>query len=430
MGGGRNSIPNICVHDCPALREGLSAEDDLKNFRRVIAVQATGEQRAAFNKIAQYAEAAGDELQNFRKSLQQVPWPSPLADRVTVLDQAIEKARASNQNFLASFSSAQKSGLLDLTRKLGKADSELDKQMKALDQIVQALKPNSDEIASSATILDKALVSFQSEQLALGREMSVLFDPTRQDVSFSLPPVTNSMGVNGQAISIPVSGAVFRTSAENGNNQFSLKLAADLSDLQLNITGLLRSRLTRAPRCGERIEIQQATLTPLEPASLVVASLHYERWVCAPDSGRGSSGRASPGLQNPMEVAAGDGTIEVKLTPSLEPKTGLGLVSEITRVEANGFLRELLRSEDLGVTLREQIAASLLSALQKTAAAATILPPVARQSATIQKAQFQDAGADQLILVLQGQLQFSDEQTQQFAAQLKQRLSAQGASTP
>ena len=47
-GSGNNSRPIICLHDCPALREGLSAEDDLKDFRRSIAVQASDEQRAAF----------------------------------------------------------------------------------------------------------------------------------------------------------------------------------------------------------------------------------------------------------------------------------------------------------------------------------------------------------------------------------------------
>ncbi|MGD0414742.1 MAG: hypothetical protein ABSA80_05260 [Terriglobales bacterium] len=428
--GGHNPMPIICVHDCPALRNGLNEEDDLKNFRRAIAMQATAEQRAAFAKVAQYAETAGDQLQNFRKSLQQVPAASPLSDRAAMLDQAIEKARASNQNFLTSFSSAQKSGLQETARKLGKADSDLDKQTKTLDQMVLTPKPDGEQIANSAASLDKALASFQSEQLALGREMSILFDPTR-DVTFSLPLVTNSINVAGLPISFPTSGAVSRVSAatpaENGNNIFALKLVADLSDLQQNITGILRSRLTRTPRCGERIEIQQATLTPLEPASLVVANVHFERWVCPPG-------------QSPMEVAAGDATIEVKVTPSVEPpsaetslvegKTGLGLVAEITRVEASGFLRDSLRSGDLGVTLREQIAASLLSALQKGTDLKTTLPPAAQPSAILQKAQFQDAGADQLNLVLDGQLQFSDEQTQQFAAQLKQLLSAQGASTP
>ena len=130
-----------------------------------------------------------------------------------------------------------------------------------------------------------------------------------------------------------------------------------------------------------------------------------------------------------MEVASGDGGIEIKLTPSVEPTTGLHLVSEIIHVEAEGLLRDSLRSGDLGVTLREQIAASVLSALQKGADLKATLPPVAQESATLQKALFQDDGADQLSLVLDGRLQFSEEQTQQFAAQLKQRLAAQGQRT-
>ncbi len=415
-GGGRNASPIICVHDCPALREGLTAEDSLKNFRRAMAVQATPEQRAAFAKIAQYTQAASDKLQELRKSLPQATASAALSDRATNLDQALAQARAGNQNFLASFSDAQKSGLKELTGKLVKAESELDKQLKTFDQTVHSPKPETDPVVNSATALDKALASFQSEQLTLGKEMSVLFDPASQNVIFSLPTVTNSISIADQSISIPASGAISRTSVgasnENGHDLFSLKLVADLSDLQQNITAILRSELTRAPRCGERIEVRQATLTPLAPASLVVANLHFERWVCTPG-------------QSPMEVAEGDATLEVTLTLSVGQNAGLNLASEITRVEADAFLRSSLRTGDLGVTLRDQIAASVLSALQKAGDFKTTLPPAA-QSATLQKAVFQDDGADQMSLVLDGQLQFSDEQTQQFAAQLKQRLAAQG----
>jgi len=431
LNSGHNTMPIICVHDCTDPRKQLNIEDDLKNFRRSIAVQATAEQRAAFAKISQYTQAAGDQMKDFHESLQKASASSPLADRTAALDQAIAKVRAGTQNFLASFSDAQKSGLKDISAKLAKADSELDKQTKALDQIVQTLKPESEQISNSAASLDKALASFQNEQLALGGEMSILFPTAGQNVTFSLPPVTNSINSSGQSISFPLSGAVSRvvsetpvpeTSAENGHNVFRLTVVADLSDLQQNITRILRSELTRYPRCGERIEVQQATLTPLEPASLVVATLHFERWVC------------QPGQPSPMEVAGGDATLEVRLTPSIEPsleaKSGLILTSEITRVQADGLLRNLLRSGDLGVTLREKIAASILSAVQKGADLKTTLPPVAHECATLQKAQFRDDGADQLSLVLDSQLQFSDEQATQFAAQLKQPLSAQRASAP
>jgi hypothetical protein len=410
INSGHNTMPIICLHDCPDPRKELNTEDDLKSFHRSIALQATAEQRAAFAKISQYTQVVSDQLKYFRES--------PLADRRAALDQAIEKARAGTQNFLGSFSDAQKSGLKDITSKLAKADSELDKQIKTLDQIAQAPKPDSAQIDNSAASLANALASFQSEQLALGGEMSIVFPAAGQDVAFSLPPATNSINISGQPVSIPASGAVFsRTSSESGHNLFNLKLVADLSDLQQNVTRILRAELTRDPRCGERIEVQQATLNPLEPASLVVANLHFERWVCQPG-------------QSPMEVAGNDATLEVKLTPSVEPTTGLALVSEITRVQADGFLRDSLRSGDLGVKLRQQIAAAILSALQKGAGFKTTLPPVAQESATVQKAQFQDAGADQLNFILDGQLQLSDEQTKQFAAQLKRQLSAQGTTAP
>ncbi len=395
---------------------GVSEKDELKNFHRAMAMQATAEQRTAFAKVAQYAQAAGDQLREFRKSLQQ--GSASATDGAIALDRVLEKARTSSQNFVASFSSVQKSGLQDSVKKVGRADAELDRQIKALDQIVHAPKPEIEAISNSAAALDKALDSFQSEQLALGREMSIFFDAAGQGVTFGLPMVTNSINVAGQTISVPASGMVARTSAgtlgENGRKLFNLKLVANLSDVQQNIRGILGFQLTRSPRCGERIEVQQATFTPLIPAGLVVADLHIERWVCA------------PGQQSPMEVTDGDATFGVKLTPSLDAKGGLALASEITRVQAEGLLRNLLRSGDLGVTLREEIAASVLSALQKGADLKTVLPPVAQQSAMLQKAQFQDDGADQLSLVLDGQLQFSDEQTQQFAAQLKQRLAAQG----
>jgi hypothetical protein len=417
-GGAHVAKPVICVYDCPNT-DGLSSSDDLKQFHRVMAMQATPEQRAAFAKVAQYTQAASDQLQLFRESPGKIPASSPLSDRIADLSQAIARARAGSQNFLTSFSSAQKSGLKDITSRLEKADSELDTQIKTLDRTVQSPHPESEQISSSAAGLDKSLAGFQSEQLALGTEMGIVLPADGQDLAFNLPKVTTSIDLGGEPVSIAASGAVSRTSADNGRNLFSVKVVADLSELQQNITGILRSQLTRASHCGERVQISQATLTPLAPASLVVVNVHYERWICPPG-----------GRENAIEVANGDAVIEVKLTPSVEQNTGLGLAPEITHVETQGFLRVLLRSGDLGVTLRDQIVAALLSAMRKAADLKAALPPAARESATLQKAQFQSAGADQLNLLLEGQLQLSDEQTNQFAAQLKQRLAAQGTSPP
>ena len=438
-GGGRsqpgaNSKPVICVHDCVEPHSGLGDDDD-RNLERLMAVQATPEQTTSFNRLLKDVQAARDRLQSFLK-LPQAPGSSASSGSAATLDQSVENLRTASQNLLASFSSVQKSGLKDVTRKVESADSDLDKLRTAFTRILQTAKADSAPVAASAANLDSALASFQNQQLALGREMSIVLPSDGQDFAFILPGAKTTIDLAGQSISIPVSGATARTSAADGQDQFSLRVVADFSDLQQNITGIVRSLLTRSPRCGERLEIQHASLHPLDPASLVVVRLHFERWIC-------------PG-GSPMELASGEATVEVKLTPSIEqnkidqgtadqsktastsiePNTSLHLASEFGRIDADGLLRESLLSGSLGDTVREQAAAALYPAMLKAANLKAALPPAAQGSGTIRKAQFQDAGAGQLRLVLEGQLQLSDEQTKQFVAQLKQPLSAQETSPP
>ena len=458
-GGGRsqpgaNSKPIICVHDCVDPHTGLGPDDD-RNLERVMAVQATPDQTTSFNGLLKDVQAARDRLQSFIK-LAQAPAASAPSDPPAMLDQTIEKVRTSSHDFLASFSPVQKSGLKDVTRKVENADSELDKQRTAFDRILQTGKADSPPVAASAANLDSALASFQNQQLALGGEMSIVLPSNGQDLSFILPSVKTAIDIAGQSISIPLSGATARASAADRHDQFSLRVVADFSDLQQNITGVLRALLTRSPLCGERLEIQHASLIPQDPASRVVMSLHFERWIC-----QGGS---------PMELASSEGTVEVKLTPSIvlnkieqnqidqnkldqnklaqnktgsnlvaqppvepnsiQPKPSLHLASEFGRVDADGLFRESLLSGSLGDTVREQVAAALLPAMATAANLKATLPPVAQDSATLRKVQFQDAGAGQLRLVLDGQLQLSDEQTKQFAVRLKQPMSAQQTSPP
>ena len=252
---------------------------------------------------------------------------------------------------------------------------------------------------------------FKANNWRSAREMGILLGADSQRLSFNLPRMTNSITFADQTLNIPASGVVSETSSENGRNLFGLELAADLSDLQENISDILLASIDRAPDCGERVNVKQATLTPDFPNALVIAQLHFERWACPLAGGR----------QYPTEVANSDGTIEVRLIPFINPKSGLALAADTTHVDADGFLRDLLRTGDFGLALRDEIAASILSIMQKATDLKTTLPPAAQGNATIQKAQFQDAGAGQLSLTLDGQLQLSDAQTQQFTIQLKQR---------
>jgi hypothetical protein len=415
--------PLVCIHDCSlttGASDEVSTEDDLKNFQRLMAVEATPDQSAALTKVMQYAQTASAQLQAFRDLLQQHPTSAALSDSAASLHRALNEARAGNQNFLGAFSPLQQSGLKEVTKRLWKADSDLDNQIKAWDRTWQTPGRNREPIAASSANLEQAVESFKSAQFALASEMGIIPPSDGQDLTLKLPPVTTSIQIGGQSIAIPGAGVVSRTPAAGGHNLFGLKFSADLTDLQQNITDVLRFQLDRLPRCGERVEIREGTLVPHPPAVVVTAHLHYERWVCP----------SVQSWQGPVELAANDGAIEIKLTPAVESRAELHLLSEISRVEADGALREMLLSGSLGTTFREQTAASLLSILESGATFKTAIPVAPQELTTIRTAQFQDAGAGRLILILNGQLQLSDEQAKQFSDQLQERLSTQKASAP
>jgi hypothetical protein len=396
---------------------GVSEKDDLRSFHRAIALQATAQQSALFNAAIQDVENANAQLQALRTAAQTVP-PAPSA----TMHDLIEKVRSSNQSFLASFSAAQKAGLKDVLKKLAKEDSELARQAQAIaiavafDQGLQSAKPTAEQLAS-ATSLEKTLTSFQTQQLVLATEMSIVVTPAGEETTFNLPALPNRINISGQSLAIPSSGVVVRTSKENGHNVFTLTLDADLFDLQQNITDVLSSALNRSPNCGERVELKQAVFVPAAPASLVTIHLHYERWICAPGGGTAS----------PTEAIASDGSLEVKLTPTLSQtmsqSSGLGLDSEIVRADSTGSLRNMLRSGDLGDNLRQQIATTILAVLRQATNPDSVLPASAKENLSLQKAQFQNAGSDKLSFRLNGELQFSDEQAKLFADQLKHRPS-------
>ena len=409
------SRPFNCVYDCRDPSESLDlTKNDLKTFDQLMAVQATAEQSAAFTRIQQDLQAAGTQLETLRGLLAKSPSASLQPDSAAGLYQFLDRARTGNQNFLASFSDAQNSGLKEIIRKLSNADSDLGKGITALNEAFQAHQ--AENIASVAGNLDKALSGFQTLQMTLGREMSIL--PGEEEaLTFHLMQVTTSAEIAGQQVSMLAAGEAIRTSVRDGRNLFNLRLVADLSDLQENITYILRSGLTSAPRCGERIEVRQAMLLAQSAVGLAVLHLHHERWICPPGAGPGGGGE--------LPFAGGDATIEIKLSPSADPNGSLHLVPEIGHVDADEVFRDSLATGSVGAKLAEQVSSLVLSAMQRGTNLKAILPPAARNAVTIEKAQFQAGGAGPLRLVLDGQLQFSEDQTKEFAAELKQQLSAQ-----
>jgi hypothetical protein len=233
-----------------------------------------------------------------------------------------------------------------------------------------------------------------------------------EDLTLNIPPVRSSFNIDNQPVAITTSGVISRVSHGGGQEVFRLKLTADLADLQRNITPLLRSQLDRSDRCGDHIAIQDATLAPADPASLLTARLHYERWACVKALGK----------QIARRLAGGDAVVRVKITPVIEGKSTLKLEPEVGEIEADGSLGEMLRSGSLGEMLRQKIRASLESALEKGAAnLSAAVPPAAQSFVTILRAEFIDAGGGRLAVVLAGEIRIPTGQVEQILGQIKQR---------
>ena len=392
---------------------GVDQKDDLKDFHEALAVQATSQQTTEYAAMVKSTAAASTELQSLLEQLQKKDNASALASRGTTLQQALEKARTANKNFLGGFSAPQKSGLKEIAKKLTKADAELAQRSQELNERAADTKAASEAVASSAQNLDRALTGFQEQQASLGQEMGIV-NPESAGLTFHIAPVRNSINFKSQPVTIVTSGMISQGSA--GQNVFAVTLTEDVFDLQQNITEVLRAQLDKSDRCGERVAIQDATLTPAQPASIVATRLHFERWACF---GRDNN-----------EMAEGDGTLEVKLTPEVDETGTLRIKPLISRIDAEGLLGELLRSGSLGSDLRDKIAEAILSAVGQGGDFKLLLPPAAQGSAALHHARFQSTGAGALTVVLDAEIKVPSDKATSLVSELKQRSSPQQISPP
>src|ERR1700723_3756361 len=217
---------------------GIDSKDDLRDFHQVMAVQASSEQKAAYAAMVTSTAAAGGELKRFVELLPKGQNPPEVARHDRSFEEAIETARTLNKRLLEGFSEAQKSGLKEITKRLGKADSELAQQAKVLEQEFEATA-TAPQMAGSAQNLERALTTFQRAQADLGEEMSIAPSSKGQDSAFNLPPVKNTVKFADQAITVITSGVVSNSVAEGGGNTFAVQVTVDMSALQQTITDVL-----------------------------------------------------------------------------------------------------------------------------------------------------------------------------------------------
>lgn len=145
---------------------------EMKDFNRLLAIQATDNQKDEFLAAAKSTETARKQAHDL---MEQAANPGSSADfskQVAALKDAVDGARSWNDYFLKSFSKTQESGLKQWTKKLAKAESEVGKERSALEQS-PSTADDGKWITATADNMEKALTKFQAEQLSLGDEMGI-----------------------------------------------------------------------------------------------------------------------------------------------------------------------------------------------------------------------------------------------------------------
>jgi hypothetical protein len=151
---------------------GAPKADDLTDFKRAIAVQATPDQVAEFERLSKSMQAARKGAQDLRQFADKQS-PGDLFHAADLLTVAVGDVQTDNQRFLRGLTPLQKSGLKDATRKLSKADTAVSRHNKALTQHLGRSTLDSNYVASLAEKLDTALGDLEAGQLALATQMGI-----------------------------------------------------------------------------------------------------------------------------------------------------------------------------------------------------------------------------------------------------------------
>lgn len=367
---------------------GVEEKDELGGFHRAIALQATSEQTAEFRALMKKTEAAGRELDEWAKGSDSA--------HVAAVRQALDAAQADMGKFVADFSPAQKTGLKDITAKLARAQSDLGEQERVL--------------GTSGTVdaVRKALANFRAQQDSLAVEMGIVISEGAEEVAFTIPPRKSSLRLGGQPVGITTSAVITRPRASlAGDGVYKVEATTDLAELQENISAILSALMDKEDRCGERIRVKEATITPEIPAGRAMARLHYERWVC------------SPGYGGTREMTEGNATVVMKLTAGVGENGQVKVAAETVQVDAEKFFADMLKSGPLGADLREKISSVLAAGVANLK---TDLP--AAGEAATRSARFASPREGELSVVVDGEMRMSEEQAKAFGEQLRERAGA------
>jgi hypothetical protein len=162
-GGGRGGRGGSGNGPKPAPAES----EEMKDFKKAISVQANEQQVSWFLALTKDTRAARNRAEDLAQH------PATAKDQAATLAAAVEKARSESRDFLANLNDAQKAGLKALRKNVEKAESEVGKSWKTLNQDLGRSKVEDRRMTEETEKLEKALAKFETEQLSLGGKMGI-----------------------------------------------------------------------------------------------------------------------------------------------------------------------------------------------------------------------------------------------------------------
>jgi hypothetical protein len=228
-----------------------------------------------------------------------------------------------------------------------------------------------------------------------------------EDGVLLIPQVKTELPIGDQTVAIAVAGSVTRA----GNpDLFKVTLNIDLADFAKHLTPLLKPQIDRADQCGERIDLQEATIVAAPPGAVATVHVHFEKWGCAKAFGK----------QIVKRLVGGNAVAQVKFTPVVEFNR-VRLESEVGDIQADGSLGDLLRSGSFGKAVREKIHKSLQSAVEKGTNWDATIPHALQEVASFQIIAFTGGPPGQFGLSLSGQVHIQPDRLKTLVDEVKTR---------
>ena len=247
----------------------------------------------------------------------------------------------------------------------------------------------------------RALIRFLASPAAVESIQKSGLEPLAQaqnsGPSLNIPRTKATIQIDQQMVEISLWGTL------TANH---LALTVDLGDLQEHLTPVLSAELNRADRCGDRISVEHAAITPSAPSGVLTANVNFERFACVKAFGK----------QIAKRLLGGHAVIEVNLTPSVE-ENDLAIEAEVRKVDADGSLGEALRSDSVSDSIREKIGAGIESALRKLTNLKSTLPGGMGNAVSIDSVQFADGGSGRLWLTIGAEVRMSTDQLRHAVGQ-------------